>query len=68
MTVASRLKQSLATLKHIEAGIHTFMERATDDQVKREFQSCQESLERIINRVETRIKEIELEEPQFKGF
>lgn len=44
------------------------MERATDDQVKREFQSCQESLERIINRVETRIKEIELEEPQFKGF
>lgn len=68
MTVATQLKQTLATLKHAEATIHTFMVQETDDKTKHEFQSCQQSLQKIIDQVETRVKQIEFEEPQFKGF
>lgn len=68
MTVASKLKQTLATLKGAEALIGQYASYHPDPQVKSDFHQCKNQLQEIVQGLETRVKEIEFEEPQFKGF
>lgn len=68
MTVASQLKQTLASLKNAEATLHTYALHHPDKSTKAEFEKCQQDIQEIITQLETRVQQIEFEEPQFKGF
>lgn len=68
MTVASQLKQTLASLKNAEATLHIFAVHHPDQDTKAQFESCQRKMKDMISQLEKRIAEIEFEEPQFKGF
>lgn len=68
MTVASQIKQTLAALKGAQATLQTYAEHHPDQNIKAEFQSCENRLENMIQGLETRIQQIEFEEPQYKGY
>lgn len=68
MTVASQLKQTLASLKNAEATIQTYATHHPDPFTKEEFEACEKKIQQIVEDLETRIQQIEFEEPQYKGF
>jgi hypothetical protein len=68
MTVASQIKQTLASLKGAEATIKTYAYHHPDPVTKGEFKTCEQKINTIIGDLEKRIQEIEYEEPQFKGY
>ncbi|MCD8502622.1 MAG: DUF1657 domain-containing protein [Bacillaceae bacterium] len=68
MTVASQVKQCLASLKSIEASLNTFALQAENEEAKEVFhQNCLKT-RKVIAQIEARVSKIELEEPQYKGF
>ena len=68
MTVSTQVKQTLAVMKGIQASIKQFAETAQNAEAKEIWQRQIPVAERIIGRIEERIKKLELEEPQYKGF
>ncbi len=68
MTVASRVKQTHASLKGAEATMKNYALHHPDQDVKELFNECHNKMKKIVIEMEKRIKEIENEEPQFKGF
>jgi hypothetical protein len=68
MTVASQIKQTLASLKGAESTIKTYAAHHPDPVSKEEFKTCEQKIKIIIGDIERRIQQIEYEEPQFKGY
>ncbi|WP_339195479.1 DUF1657 domain-containing protein [Aeribacillus sp. FSL W8-0870] len=68
MTVVSQVKQTLASLKSIHAGLQNLAITSTDEETKRVFHENMLISEEIINDVKSRIGELEFEEPEYKGF
>lgn len=68
MTVASQVKQSLATLKSIHATLQKFALQSSDEEAQRVFHETMLETENIIHDLKERIGQLEYEEPQFKGF
>lgn len=68
MTVASQLKQTIASLQGAAASISTYAEHHPDEEVKELFRSCQREIESILQELNQRLGQIEYEEPQFKGY
>lgn len=67
MTVASQLKQTLASLKSAQGTIRTYALQSQEEELRNIFQESLETTGEIINSLEDRIKKIEFEEPQYKG-
>ncbi|MGI8317006.1 DUF1657 domain-containing protein [Halobacillus mangrovi] len=68
MTVSANVKQCLATLKNIEAGLSTLSMSAGDEEAKRVFHEQMMVMEEIKKDLMKRIGELEREEEQYKGF
>jgi Protein of unknown function (DUF1657) len=68
LTVASQVKQTLASLKSIHAGLQNLAITSNDEEAKRVFHENMLISEEIINDVKSRIGELEFEEPEYKGF
>lgn len=68
MTVATQLKQTLAGLKSVQASFETFAMQTQNQQAKQLYTSAAEQTKSIVQSIEPRIREIEKEEPQYKGF
>lgn len=68
MTVASQVKQSLASLKSIHASFQSFALTSIDSSSQRLFHEAMLETEEIIDDLKKRIGELEKEEPQYKGF
>ncbi len=68
MTVASQVKQCLASLKSAQASLETFAINTQNQPAKDLFTQSAETTQSVINSLESRVSEIEQEEPQFKGF
>jgi hypothetical protein len=68
MTVASQLKQTLSTLNGARATIEKFAAYHPDPHTKLQFVKAAKEIKIIIEDLETRIGQVEFEEPQFKGF
>lgn len=68
MTVASQVKQCLASLKSIEASLNNFAQKSEDEMAKQAFHENCLRTRKVISQIETRVGELELEEPQYKGF
>ena len=68
MTIASEVKQSLASLKGIEADLSSLALRTQDHQSKRTLHETMMVVHEIVTDLKKRIGELEREESQYKGF
>ncbi|WCN37556.1 DUF1657 domain-containing protein [Aneurinibacillus uraniidurans] len=68
MTVAAKVKQTLAGLKSAQASLETFALETQNKQAKQAFTQNAQQTQMIIDSLEQRVQQIEQEEPQFKGF
>jgi hypothetical protein len=67
VTIGSQVKQSLASLKSIHAGLQNFALISTDERSQREFHEAMIITEEIIADLKQRIGQLEREEPQYNG-
>ncbi|MGO4888258.1 DUF1657 domain-containing protein [Anaerobacillus sp. MEB173] len=68
MTVASQVKQCLASLKSVESTLSTYALNAEDPNAKNTFHETCLITRRVIKDIEKRIGEMEFQEPEYKGF
>lgn len=68
MTVASNVKQCLATLKGIEADLSGLAMRTQDEEAKRTVHETMMEVSEIVTDLKKRVHELEKEEAQYKGF
>lgn len=68
MTVSSSVKQTLAGLKSAQASLETFALSTQNKQAKQMFTQSAQQTQSIIDQLETRVQQLEQEEPQYKGF
>ncbi|KON67423.1 DUF1657 domain-containing protein [Peribacillus butanolivorans] len=68
MTIASEVKQCVASLKGVEAGLSSLALRTQDDESKRILHETMMVVNEVMKDVHKRVGELEREEPQYKGF
>jgi len=68
MTTYSRVKQTLVSLKSAKATLERYSIISQDETARKSFQRNAEKLQPVIERLQKRIKHMELEEPQYKGY
>ena len=67
MTVASQVKQTLATLKSTHATLRNYAIQSQNEATEAVFEEASETTAKIIKDLEERLKHLEFEEPQYKG-
>ena len=67
MTVAANVNQCLSTIKGIEAQLSLFALNFQDDTAKRILHESMLVMEEVKKDLQTRVMELELEEPQYKN-
>ncbi|HJV45487.1 MAG TPA: DUF1657 domain-containing protein [Bacillota bacterium] len=67
MTISSQVKQTLASLKNIEASLTAFSNLSTHEKTKQVFQENAQTAHHLVETMKNRVKELEMEEPQYKG-
>ncbi|MDQ7094072.1 DUF1657 domain-containing protein [Desulfosporosinus sp. PR] len=67
MTVASQVKQTLASLKGVQGTLRTYTSQSRDEETQTIYNSSLEVTAAIIKDLEDRLKVLEFEEPQYKG-
>lgn len=68
MTVANEVKTTLASLKGAQASLETFALSTQNQEAKTLFTNAAEQTQQIVTQVESRVQQLENEEPQYKGF
>ncbi|MNP11040.1 hypothetical protein D3C76_1032110 [compost metagenome] len=68
MTVSSQVKTTLASLKSAQASLETFALSTQNQEAKTLFTNAAEQTQQIVTQVESRVQQLENEEPQYKGF
>ncbi|MFD2761989.1 DUF1657 domain-containing protein [Lentibacillus cibarius] len=68
MTVSSQVKQTLAGLKSAQASFEQFALQTENKQAKQLYENAAQQTQGVLQSVETRVQQIEQEEPQYKGF
>jgi len=68
MTVATQIKSCLASLKSAQADLEQFALNTQNQEAKNVFTKAASAAKEIIADLEGRISQIEMEEPQYKGF
>ena len=68
MTVASDVKQCLASLKGVEASLSNLAERTQDNESKQTIHETMMVVSEIVTDLNKRVGELENEEYQYKGF
>ncbi len=66
MTVATKMKQTVAGLKSAQASLETFALETENQQAKQLFQQLASQTQAIIDGLEPRLQEIMQEEPQYR--
>jgi len=67
VTIVSRVKQTLATLKGSQGTLRLYALQTTDEETKLVYNEAVTITEKIINELEERIQTLEYQEPQYKG-
>ncbi len=67
MTVASQVKESLATLKSAKATLEIYAAQSQSGEAKLAFMEAAKKTEEICNEIEERLQTLEFQEPQYKG-
>lgn len=68
MTVSTQVKQVVAGLKGAQASLETFALQTQDQQAKQMYAQVAQQTQSIVNSLESRVSQIEQQEPQYKGF
>ncbi len=68
MTVASQVKQTLSSLKGVEATLNAFALKSESEEAQKVFRETCLVTRRIVTDIEKRVGELERQEPQYKGF
>lgn len=68
MTVASQVKTCVASLKSAQASLEQFALSTQNQDAKNLFTSAAQQTQQILSQVESRVQQLEQEEPQYKGF
>lgn len=66
MTVAAQVKQTLAGLKSAQASFETFALQTENKAAKQIYQQAAQQTQAIVDLINSRVQEIESEEPQYK--
>jgi hypothetical protein len=66
MTVAAKMKQTVAGLKSAQASLETFALETENEQAKQLFQQAAQQTQGIVDSLDPRLQQIEQEEPQYK--
>lgn len=66
MTVISQVKQTLAGLKSAQASFETFALQTDNESAKQMYQQAAQQTQAIVDMFNSRVQEIEAEEPQYK--
>jgi hypothetical protein len=67
MTVASKVKQTLANLKGIESTLKIYSLLSSNKEEVSIYKEALQTTESVISDIEGRLKTLEFEEPQYKG-
>ncbi|MEH7346452.1 DUF1657 domain-containing protein [Bacillus sp. JJ1532] len=67
MTIISNVKQSLSTIKGIEAQLSILALNSHDPEAQRTFHEMMNMMNDIKKDLQLRVNEMMLEEPQYKG-
>lgn len=68
MTVGAQIKQTLASLQGVRATLKTFATMEKNEPEKDKLERNIARIDNIITAMDNRIKVLEFEEPQYKGF
>jgi hypothetical protein len=68
MTVGSKVKQTLATLKSVESTLRVYSLKSQKAEEQEVFEEALEVTEEVIKDLKARVNKLEYEEPQYKGF
>lgn len=68
MTVGSKVKQTLASLKGVEGSLRIYSIQTQDDDTKAVYEEAIKVTGEVIENLENRIKTLEYEEPQYKDY
>ncbi|MCF6095314.1 DUF1657 domain-containing protein [Microaerobacter geothermalis] len=68
MTVSSKVKQTMASLKGAEATLKIYAEQAQKEELREIYEKNAMRLKGIVAKLEHRVKTLEFEEPQYKGY
>lgn len=67
VTVASQVKQTMASLKGARGTLRVYSTQTRDEQARSMFTDAIEVTSSIIEDLDSRLKSLEFEEPQYKG-
>jgi len=67
MTVASQVKQTIATLKGSQGTLRLYASQTRNEETKLVYKEALATTETIINDLERRMQTLEYQEPQYKG-
>ncbi|HBV87634.1 DUF1657 domain-containing protein [Desulfosporosinus sp.] len=67
MTVASQVKQTIASLKGARGTLRVYSSQTRDNETRSVFEGALEETNSIIEDLEKRLQTLEFEEPQYKG-
>jgi hypothetical protein len=65
MTVATQVKQTLAGLKSAQASFETFALQTENEQAKQFYQNAAQQTQQLVDSLNTRVQQIQQEEPQY---
>ncbi|KWX69689.1 DUF1657 domain-containing protein [Paenibacillus jilunlii] len=68
MTVASQVKTCVSSLKSAQASLEQFAMETQNQEAKTLFTNAAQQTQQIVDQVQSRVTELENEEPQYKGF
>jgi hypothetical protein len=68
MTVASQVKQTLASLRDVQGTLRIYTTQTQDEETVAVYKEALETTEAVINDLEKRVQVLEFQEPQYKGF
>lgn len=68
MTVGSKVKQTLANLEGTLSTLRIYAIQTGDENTKAVFEEASKTTSEVIKDLEERVKTLEFEEPQYKGY
>jgi hypothetical protein len=68
LTVASQVKTTVASLKSAQASLEQFALETQNQEAKTLFTNAASQTAQIVSDVQSRVQQLENEEPQYKGF
>jgi hypothetical protein len=68
MTVSSQVKQVVAGLKGAQASLETFALQTQNQQAKQLYTQAAEQAQSILESLDSRVLQMDGEEPQYNGF